>query len=39
MVEDGIWRLGVIWGNDLKPEIPPTQSDAADSTAADDSKK
>ncbi|RFU79495.1 hypothetical protein TARUN_2702 [Trichoderma arundinaceum] len=21
--DDGIWRLGFIWGNELKPEVPP----------------
>lgn len=27
MLEDGIWRLGVIWGNNLTPEEPPNSDD------------
>ncbi|KAJ2994488.1 hypothetical protein NUW58_g1543 [Xylaria curta] len=30
MLEDGIWRLGIIWGNNLTPEVPPTGDSSTD---------
>lgn len=37
MLEDGIWRLGLIWGNELTPEVPP-EVPAEDEKKGDDKK-
>lgn len=33
MLEDGIWRLGFVWGNNVAPEIPPTEEKEDDKAA------
>jgi len=38
-LEDGIGRLGVIWGNDLVPEVLPEADDAADDETTPESSK
>lgn len=38
-LEDGIWRLGVIWGNNLIPEVPISEEDLVDDETKPESGK
>jgi hypothetical protein len=37
--DDGIWRLGIVWGNELKPEVPPEPSQDTEKKKAKNGQK